>query len=301
MKKPLLAAYHYKNRLNNLTDIKNNHGSQIEKMISDGYTIGQLVTSTGCPKKTLTYYLESEGLLSKCRSNWKAKQIELARSNGKQSSKTLKGVQLKPITDDVKHWFQAQLIAGKFKWQIRKELQTKFDYGEKKYYQLCKEFGMPSSQPNTGEHNPMFGKSPSKSSGIGVNGWVFVNGNKFFFRSSLELKVFLYLESVGITFMPAMHRVNYEHSGIKKTYLPDIVIGNTIYEIKPSALVNDELVVLKFNALKKYCSEFNLSCDFITESTYPMTKLTQHNIDGLIKKNILVIDQKNYNKLMRYL
>lgn len=301
MKKPSLTVYHYHRRLNRLAEVKKTYGVDIKKMVFSGATVGEIVSFTKYPKKTIIYYLQSEGLMDTCDTNWKNKRAELAKVNGRQSRKVLMGVPLKPLNDNIKEWFRAQVVAGKFKWQIRKELQDKFGYGEKKYYQLCREFGTPLSNPHTGENNPMFGKSPSKSSGIGVKGWVFINGNKVFFRSSLELKVFLYLESAGIIFIPAVHRVSYEHLGVKKTYLPDIVIGNTVYEIKPSSMLNTELVILKFDALKNYCTKFNLSCDFITESTYPMAKLIKSNVDSLIEKNKLVIDQKNYNKLMRYL
>jgi hypothetical protein len=301
MKKPALATYHLNNRLAKIEKIKQTHGTQIRKMIVDGYTIGDIVKHTQQPKKALVYYLESEGLRGLCDANWLSKRSELARVNGRQSKQTLAGVELKPLNMEVKQWFKDQLATGKFKWQIRKELHNKFGYGEKKYYQLCKEFGTPQTQPNTGQYNPMFGKSPSKLSGIGVKGWVFINGNKLFFRSSLELKVFLHLEQSNISFIPANHRVSYDYLGSKKTYLPDIVIETTVYEIKPSAMLNNELVNIKYTALKQYCNQYNLSCGFITESTYPMNKLTRDDIDGLIEKKKLVIDQKNYNKLMRYL
>lgn len=301
MKKPSLAVYHLKNRLEKLKSIKTLHGNEIAEMVSAGHTMGEIIKKIGCPKRTLTYYLESEGLLERCRSNWNNKRRELAKINGKRSVDVLAGIQLKPITTEIKNWFQEQLKLGKFKHEVRKELYDKFGFGEKKYYQLCNEVGDPPSRPRNGKFNSMYGKSPSKSSGNGVKGWVMVYGNKLFFRSSLELKIFLHLENHDIKFLPSHHRIKYSYQNSEKTYLPDIVIGNTIHEIKPSKLLMNDVVLVKFDALKKYCAKFNLNCGFITETTYSLTPLTKEYVDSLIEKKKLNLDEKNYNKLMRYI
>jgi hypothetical protein len=301
MEKLKLVEYHKKQRLERFYEIKNKFGKEISKMIEDGKTIGEIIKYTGYPYKNIRYFLETENLYDKTKENWKTRKPLLAVENGKKSAHTLKGVELKPLTNEIKQWFIEQSKNGKFKYEIRNELWEKFGYGEKKYYQLCEELGTPMSRPNTGKYNPMYGRTPSKKAGIGVKGWVYIDGNKLFFRSSLELKVYLYLENNKISFLQSSHRISYSNNGIEKTYCPDIVIGDTIYEIKPDALTKTELVIKKFTALKNYCKKYNLNCDFITENTFSLEKLTQEEIDLLIDNKKLIIDEKNYNKLMRYL
>lgn len=301
MVRPKLVEYHKNRRLERISEIKDKYGAEIHKMVDDGKTIGEIIDYTNYPKKSVQYFLEYENLYEKTKENWKIRRSQLAVENGKKSANTLKNVHLKPLTDEIKSWFSEQIKLGKFKWEVKTDLEKKFGYGEKKYYQLCKELGTPKTRPNTGKYNSMYGKTPSKKSGIGVKGWVYINGNKLFFRSSLELKIYLHLEENGISFLQSKHRIPYTDGGIEKTYCPDIVIGNIIYEIKPSALSNNELVIKKFNALENYCKKYNLSCNFITENTFCLDKLTLEKIDLLISNKKLIIDEKNYNKLMRYL
>jgi hypothetical protein len=301
MKKPKLARHHQLNREKRHQFIQSKWGSLINKLLLDGKTIGDICSATGKGPIPIRKYLIWAGLYKKSLENWKIKKQQLARNNGKCSSKSLTGVPLKPITKEIMDWFTLQIQLGRFKTQVENDLKAKFGFGNKKYRQLCSMVGEPKENPQTGELNPMYGKSPGKNSGIGVKGWVYIDGNKLFFRSSLELKIYLYLESQKIHFLQSMHRIPYLDNGTNKTYCPDIVIDTTICEIKPSALVSTNAVQLKFSALQKYCLEYNMKCAFITELTYPLPKLTIETINSLIDEKKLMIDYKNYNKIMRYL
>lgn len=295
------VEYHKKRRLERISKLKYDFGNDILQMVNEGKTIGEIVKCVKYPIKTVRSYLEAEKLYDTVQQNWYARRPQLAMENGKKSANTLKNVHLKPLTEEIKSWFSDQIQMGKFKWEIRNALMEKYGYGEKKYYQLCAEVGVPASKPLSGKYNPMYGRSPSKRAGIGIKGWVYIDGNKLFFRSSLELKIYLYLDSNNISFLQSLHRITYMDNGIEKTYCPDIVINDTICEIKPDSLTSNAQVVKKFNALENYCKQYNLKCKFITENTFPLEKLTKEDVNLLINQKKLVIDEKNYNKLMRYL
>jgi hypothetical protein len=238
-------------------------------------------------------------LYDKVSYNWKIKRSHIAKTNGKKSSDVLKSVELKPLSSDIQTWFKEQIDAGKYKWQIRKELQNVFGYGERKYYQLCKLIGVPNENPQTGNLNSMYGRSPALSAGSGISGWILINGHKVHFRSMLELRVYLYLDLNNIRFVLSTHRIPYSYKEADRTYCPDIVIDNTIYEIKPSKLTSNEEVQTKFIALQNYCRERNLFADFITEHTYNLPILTIQWIDELISQNKLAISEKNYTRLIK--
>jgi predicted HicB family RNase H-like nuclease len=300
MKKPNLSQYHKSRRDKRVKEIRTQFGKDILNLVNSGSTIGEIVSFVNLPIKIIRYYLEQEGLYETTKQNWKLRRVMVAQSNGKKSSNTLAGVHLKPLTDEIKTWFVEQLRLGKFQYEVSKELKEKFQYGGKKYRQLCDELGYPPYKPKVGKYNAMYGKLPGKSSGIGAKGWIYVNGNKMFFRSSLELKVFLYLDENNIPFTQSLHRIEYTYKNNNRTYCPDIVIGNIIYEIKPMALTKIESVKIKFVALQKYCSERGLQCDYITEHTFPLL-LTVDKLDKYISDKKIIVDDNNYNKIVRYL
>ncbi len=149
----------------------------------------------------------------------------------------------------------------------------------------------------------MFGKSPGKNAGIGSKGWILVDGKLIFFRSSLEFKIYSYLNQKNIKFVLSSHRISYLDSiGTKRTYCPDYVVEDTICEIKPESLLKNKLIQIKILALAKYCKENHLKYELVTENTFPLPKFTSQDIDEMIFKGKLkMLDKKNYEKLLRYL
>lgn len=252
--------------------------------------------------KRVCDYLKSIDLFEVCVNNGKIKRAKLAKINGKKSAAALAGIELKPITPEIISRFQSLKKSGMYKRQVYQKLKDEFGYGSRKIKQLCEKFGYPENNPQTGKLNPMYGKSPSTAAGVGVKCWINIQGKRIFCRSSLELKIYCYLNDNNIKFNIAKHRVRYRYRNKDFTYLPDIVIDNTVYEIKPSKLITIPLNVEKYNALKKYCLNFNLKCGIITELTYDLEKYdTREYIDSLIKSDTLTIDAKNLEKLTKYL
>ncbi len=154
----------------------------------------------------------------------------------------------------------------------------------------------------TGELNASYGISPSILSSQGLQGYLNVFEKRMMFRSSLELKIFLFLLSKNIEFDLCDERIKYiTKNGNSKTYLPDIKIGNTIYEIKQSCLVDSETVQEKFEALQRYCLLNNLKCEFITEKTYEISFVNKEYVNMMIEngKVELIQNVKNLSKYNR--
>lgn len=154
----------------------------------------------------------------------------------------------------------------------------------------------------TGKNNPMYGKSPSLLSGIGISGWILHNNEKYFFRSSLEMRVFLYLIEKNIDFKLSKHRISYVDNNVNKTYNPDIVIDNIIYEIKPLQRIKLKSVKTKQKAAERYCNKFALKYQFITENTFNLSNITFDKVDSMIDSGVIILTNNktkdNYKRLM---
>lgn len=270
-------------------------------VMEKSFTTYDLHKKLGTPPKQMALVLKHLGLYERCIANGEEKIRRTARTNGKKSADVLSGVELKPITQEIIDRFVELKSSGMYKTQVYAKMETEFGFGDKKVRQLCERFGYPSENPQSGKLNPMYGKSPSKKSGIGVKGWIFIDGKRIFFRSSLELAVYSYLKANGIRFELSEHRIKYNYNGIQRTYNPDIVVGTTVCEIKPSSMVSLPENVAKHSALIDYCKRFSLQPNIITEKTYDISSYaTLNNIDTEIKDGSILIDETNLNKLKKY-
>jgi hypothetical protein len=279
-------------------------GSKIYKsVIYKKYTTGDLKNKFKLPTKKLIRFLKYKKIYDVAIRNGKEKIGSLARINGKLSRLTLKGIELKPITPEIVEKFEYYKTTLVYKQKVYDAIKKEFGFGDKKIKQLCQRFGYPKDNPQSGQLNPMYGKSPSKKSGVGIKSHLMANGKLYFCRSLLELKIYLYMLDNNLKFVQSKHRVKYRINGVDKTYCPDIVMGDsTICEIKPSALINLKENQLKFESLKKYCSSVKLKCKFITENDFDLKKYSEWTIfKKLIDDGILIIDTNNLEKLKRNL
>lgn len=282
--------------------IHKKYGKQIiDDICINKFTISDIKRKYKLPSKQINRYLDSINYKHVAATNGKKKVSEFAKINGKKSAIQLKGKELKPITPEIVGRFKELKRSLKYKEKVYVALKTEFGFGSKKAKQLCEKYGYPEDNPQTGNLNPMYGKSPSVKSGIGVKCHIVINGNLYFCRSTLELKIFLYLRDNNIKFIPSKHRVKYKYKDKERTYLPDIVLEDqNVCEIKPAALVNLDLNLIKMNALQTYCDMNSLSCRFITENDYDLTVYSDiHVYDKLINSGELIIDSINYEKLKR--
>lgn len=296
-----LKQYHMKNRIIRMNNIKLKFGDIIDDMVKDGKILQDIMNTTELTQIPLTNYLKYIGLNDHRVVNSKRVVGNKARINGKNNG--MVGIELKPLTDDIVKYFKKLKDDGVYRNDICKKIKEKYNYGERKYKQLCEKYGYPKKNPRTGKNNPMYGKSPSILSGIGISGWILNDDDKYFFRSSLELKVFLYLIENNINFKISKHRIRYvDNFSNDKTYNPDIVINNVICEIKPSNMLKIESVKMKQKAAEQYCDKFKLKYEFITENTFDLSGITFDKIDSMINNNIIMLtDNKvkdNYKRLM---
>lgn len=100
------------------------------------------------------------------------------------------------------------------------------------------------SKNNIGENNSMYGKPAPKGSG---SGW-FGEYKGVFFRSSLELIFLIEKFKCGYSIKNAegiKYTLKYIYNGKNKTYRPDFLIDNEIFEVKPISLLKDDLVKTK--------------------------------------------------------
>ncbi len=155
----------------------------------------------------------------------------------------------------------------------------------------------------TGSSSPQYGKSPSPKSSFGLRGILIMNGEKIRFKSSLELRIFLYLMINKIQFILSLERIKYiDKFGTHRTYNPDIEFENIVYEIKPSNLVkfNKEKIVNAHKILKQKHKKFKI----ITEKTFDLSIINDSIINSFIEQNILIFDPdeknlKKYQNLIR--
>lgn len=295
-----LKKYHKKNRIEKVENIHSKFGNDIVKSIKNGYTSYDLVDEYNISYKYVIHYCKYYGLKNKLDENAKQKLKNTAIKNGKKSSKVLKGKYIKPLTEDIVKWYKDVVSDGWYKMEVMNGLKSKFGYGRKKYKQLVELYGEPNHNNQEGKENPMYGVTPSKKSGIGIKSWIYINGCKYYCRSLLELRIFIYLFESKIRFEPSRHRIKYKYKNKDKTYLPDIVLldSNTICEIKPSYAVSFSENVKKFNYANEYCNDFNLEFKIITENTYDIDNNIDFNkINSYIDNNMIEISKTEYKRL----
>jgi len=212
---------------------------------------------------------------------------------------------LHKITIEMEQFYLKLLEQNEFDGKGRKLFHKQFlTSGNNTWNYLINKFGKLKKHPSKflpGKLNKMYGKSPTNNAGFGINGSVILNGEKLFFRSLLELKVYLYLYINNINFTQSKHRVKYVNNCKQYTYCPDIVINDTIYEIKPENLQTHYINTLKFNSLKVYCNEHNLKCEYIGYKTYDLTIITKQYILNMINNKLITMTDKQYNRLIKNL
>lgn len=299
-KSTILKQMHLNKRENKLQNLFKLHGNRILDMVDGNISKSALSKELNVCLSTLHQYLIYYNLYKRFKYNSVERLKELSRINGKQN---IGGYELKKITPEIEKEYIFLKESGKFQKDISNILGLKYNLKDKKIAQLFKKFGKPVRNDCRGERNSMYGKSSPRNSGIGISGRLIYAGYNINFRSSLELKIFLYLISNDIKFVLSKHRIKYTMNNIQRTYNPDICINNIIYEIKPEKLIPRKEVQVKYEALLKYCDMYNLQCDFITENTYDISNIKRELISELYSKgNLIIFNNKRrpnaYNKLV---
>lgn len=301
--KSFISIERAKNTRNDvLIELDKKYGEKIEKWICDGWFFKDIKKEMKVSDKRVVLYLKHKGLNDKRKENSKKRIGELARKNGKMSAISLKGKEIKPITQKIIDRFFQLKKDLLYKKRVYDQMKLEFGLGSKKIRQLCDKFGYPKDNPQTGKLNPMYGKSPGYKSGIGVKCWIVMAGYHIFCRSSLELKVYFYLMDNNIPFTQSKHRIKYMDGNRERTYNPDIVIEDVIYEIKPESMTKVKINEVKHLSAKIYCKENKLKYGgFITENTFDIKKYGEMDyINEKISLGNIIIDEKNFSKFRKY-
>jgi len=277
-------------------------GEEIERRIMNGEHKVPLIALVGRTQAYFDRFLK-----------WKSPElVELLKFNGERvnatnrkkasiiASNKTRGVSLKEITPAIELLYKQMLSEGAHLAEMKRVLLP-LGFGCLKVKQMGELWGKPDRCDQSGENNPMYGKSPPQGSGIGTKGWLNLGNKRHFFRSSLEMRIFLHLEDSGVTFSLSKHRIPYSLNGVKRTYCPDYVVGTTVYEIKPSKLTNTEENKAKFAAAREHLSKRCLDFQIITEETFSLRKYEKDDIIELIDNGILEIDEKNLTKLIKWI
>jgi len=277
-------------------------GKIIESEIENGANLSLLIKKTGAKLTFLRRFIQWKG--DKWKQKLSVNSEIIIKKNAFDNLKKIEKLSnhsVKKIEDKHIKLYKKMLEQNKTKSQIVKTFVKKYNFGHKKVEDLAGLYGKPNKQKQSGKNNPMYGKSPSIKAGIGTKGWVInKKGEKIFFRSSLEMKVFLFLIENNVEFLLSKHRINYKLNKKERTYCPDIVIGNVIYEIKPKQMVSLKENQIKFKALENYCKRFNLKCGFYTEEDFDYV-LDAEKIEKLILEDKIILDKKNKEKILRNL
>jgi hypothetical protein len=168
-------------------------------------------------------------------------------------------------------------------------------YGEQETLKRIEAKRKKVSKAMSGKNNPQYGKASPKKSGNGWNGWY----KKFFFRSLRELSYIVnHLEKYNLRWVTGESlRIPYvNYKKEKRTYSPDFIIeDNLIIEIKPIKLHNTPDVVSKKNAMIKYCETKNMEYKIIDFELIPIEKL-----EDLISKGDVTLTDRTKKKLEEY-
>lgn len=142
-----------------------------------------------------------------------------------------------------------------------------------------------------GEKNPSFGKTPPKGTGNGWKSWY----NGFYCRSLRELAFVIDLDEQNIQWESAEKiRITYELDGKIKTYAPDFLVGNKVYEIKPLKLQRSYKVRAKAAAGEEYCKNNGLVY-ILTDIQPDFDKIKKYYEEGKV-----VMDKRYEEKFLAY-
>jgi hypothetical protein len=195
----------------------------------------------------------------------------------------------------------------RFGWKRQKWKRRHFrdiwkrDFGESDGGEKYQEYLKLHEGMSKGCKNPMYGKPSPRGSGNGWKGWF----KDEYFRSLRELSFLIHLNDNDIKYESAERKkytIKYFWEGSERTYRPDFIIGNTLYEIKPKRLINTPNVMAKTKAAKDFCLKNDLEykiMDFDINTSAILTHLENGNVKfarNYLEKFLEFINQDKISK-----
>lgn len=150
-------------------------------------------------------------------------------------------------------------------------------YGKEKAINIKKRL----SDRFSGQNNPMFGKPSPERSGHGIGG----RFNNLYFRSLLELAWLVNHQDDDVKNAESLFSIPYEFENTHRTYHPDFLIGNCIFEIKAKWQIDSEQNKRKFFAARDFCEKNNYIFKIISEDD--ILPLSKTKIMELMENGVL--------------
>lgn len=147
-------------------------------------------------------------------------------------------------------------------------------YGEEEANKRQDSLHIKQSKNSSGKNNNMYGKPAPQGAGNGWKG----RYKDHYFRSLRELMFMIDMDTKGVTWISGEkgNSIRYQFNGSERTYRPDFIAGNIMYELKPIKLHNTPNVLAKKEAAEAYCLAKGMEY-----------KLTDWIIDAIIIKTAL--------------
>jgi len=152
----------------------------------------------------------------------------------------------------------------------------------------------------SGINNPMYGKTCSNKSGGGWSG----RYKHLFFRSLTELFFILEFEKHNIidnlkNAETKEYYVKYKYKDKIKTYRPDFVYENCIYEIKSFRFPDTEITLIKHDSAENYFNKIGYNYKVI-KNDFSIYNFVRHTLIRLVKENIVILNELTIKKLIKY-
>jgi hypothetical protein len=283
--------------------IHQNYGDKIEKMIKEeNGLLKDVAKLIGKSDGFAKAYLQYVGLDKQRKKN--SDKIQKKKATKQALKNVEKGKNHPSYRDFTKKeisYYVDKVNKGWYKQKIVRHMKAKFGLSASKVNELVNNHDKkPKPYSFEGENNPMYGKSPPNKAGYGIHGHYKKNNeNLIHFRSSLELKVFYELDQRSVDYKLANIRIDYkDNDGNEKTYIPDIVVSNKVYEIKPKPLTDHKQNVLKKESLVSFCENSNTHeyGGYITED-FCGTVFDIETVYDLKSRGNLIISDNQYKRL----
>ena len=124
---------------------------------------------------------------------------------------------------------------------------------------------------NAGDRNPAYGKVYDGAGRSPYQGYF----RDIHFRSLWELSFLVEKLKVHACVVGEPFFVRYRHEDRNRTYRPDFLIDQTVFEVKPKIFVEHPSNLPKFVAIREHCARENLEFSIVTEDDLQILTPTQ--------------------------
>lgn len=227
--------------------------AEMIRLIHSHITLNEIGKRFGCSDDRIRKVAAKYGVIPNARGHGPemGEKIRVMYEDGQPFrviSETL-GVTFKVIDRFIKEMGLVRKVKTKYKKRDQKPYREAYieRYGEQEGLIRFTALQAKHRANAIGENNPMYGKPSPQRSGNGWKGWY----RGHYFRSLREAMFMISLDEKGLPWVTGEAKettVPYTLNGVKRTYRPDFVVGDKVYELKPIRLHASPAVVAKRDA-----------------------------------------------------